>query len=162
MASARGVAANRKRDEAGPLWDRFWAQVDMSAGLLGCWEWTGAKSKKRGGTVRGHLLVGSRWKADEPRRYLLAHRVALCLAGEGVSEYGRPEHAAHRCNNRLCCNTYSHLYWATAAENREDRMRHAREIFVPRIIRTNTLGAAPWRVRLVEELERVGMEGVGL
>lgn len=160
MASARVVAANRRRGEISPLWDRFWAQVDMSGGLLACWEWTGARTKKRSGTQRGHLIVGSRWREGDRRRFLLAHRVALCLAGEGLSEYGRPEVAAHRCNNRLCCNTYSHLYWATHEENRQDRIRHEREIFVPRILRQ--LVPAGERAALILEIERAGMLGVGL
>jgi hypothetical protein len=98
------------------LWDRFWSKVDMSAGLLGCWPWQGARSVKRADTVRGHIK-----RRSGSNQTYLAHRLALCFAGVGEAEYDRPEYAAHRCHNRLCCNTYSHLYWATDGENREDR-----------------------------------------
>jgi len=102
-----------------PLWDRLWSQVDMSAGLTGCWPWTGGKSIKRHGKDRGIIREGGRGS-----RVLLVHRVALCFAGEGLREYDRAEQAGHRCGNRLCCNNYSHLYWATREENSMDRTEH--------------------------------------
>jgi hypothetical protein len=100
--------------------ERFWRQVDLSAGLLGCWPWRGACSRKASGHYRGLFQTGGRGSP-----LALAHRWALCLTGDGLEEYRqRPEHAAHRCNNRLCCNTYCHLYWATDEENRKDRQYH--------------------------------------
>lgn len=115
-----------------PLFERFWANVDMSGGLLACWPWMGARSRKRAGTQRGNFPVTIRYgNVPGRQRFLLAHRVALCLSEGGLEEYTRLEYAAHRCHNRLCCNTYAHLYWATDAENREDRRRYEAGVVDP-------------------------------
>lgn len=102
------------------LYDRFWSKVDMSGGLSACWPWTGAISTKRKGASRGILRAGN----ENNHRVVIAHRLALCYAGAGYEEYFRPHQAAHRCNNPICCNNYSHLYWATQAENQADRWNH--------------------------------------
>jgi len=114
------IAARRAKPLL-PLWDRFWANVDMRAGLTGCWMWRGALSTnhKRKKGARGTIQ-----EAGRGSRLLKAHRLALCFAGEGLEEYDRPEVAAHRCGNPLCCNNYSHLYWATQEENVWDRNFH--------------------------------------
>lgn len=105
-----------------PLWDRFWEKVDhLGRGLNDCWPWTGARSKKRAGTQRGHL------RGEEGRRgpHRHAHVVALALSTDGDfakvdPETGERLEVCHRCGNRLCCNP-RHLYWGTAEDNRRDR-----------------------------------------
>lgn len=104
----------------GPAYDRFWTKVDMSGGLSECWPWTGAISTKRKGANRGIFRIGP----EHDHRVVIAHRLALCYAGAGYEEYFRPQQAAHRCNNPICCNNYSHLYWATQRENQADRWNH--------------------------------------
>lgn len=120
-ARAAQLIEARRNTPIIPLWDRFWAKVDMSGGLTTCWPWTGAQTIKRKGKDWPRGVVQ---EAGRGSRILLAHRVALCFAGEGLREYGRPEQAAHRCGNRLCCNNYSHLYWGTRMENEADRKAH--------------------------------------
>lgn len=140
-----------------PLWDRFWANVDMRAGLTGCWPWRGTLStnhrRKKG--ARGTIQ-----EAGRGSRLLKAHRLALCFAGEGLGEYDRPEVAAHRCGNPLCCNSYSHLYWATPEENVEDRLFHeATDLCLVRysLQELNWWAAEPnARLEFLMELERIG------
>lgn len=119
----------RKARPLRPLWDRFWEKVDTTGGTEACWPWMGAISyTKRRRKHRGKFA--KRWGrgviqlAGRGSRTLKAHRLALCFTGEGLDEYGRPEHAAHICNNRLCCNPV-HLYWATEQQNFEDRYGRA-------------------------------------
>lgn len=150
------IAARRARPIL-PLWDRFWANVDMRAGLTGCWIWRGTLStnhrRKKG--ARGTIQ-----EAGRGSRLLKAHRLALCFAGEGLGEYDRPEVAAHRCGNPLCCNSYSHLYWATPEENVEDRLFHeATDLCLVRysLQELNWWAAEPnARLEFLMELERIG------
>lgn len=149
------IAARRAKPLL-PLWDRFWANVDMRAGLTGCWMWRGALSTnhKRKKGARGTIQ-----EAGRGSRLLKAHRLALCFAGEGLEEYGRPEVAAHRCGNPLCCNSYSHLYWATPGENVEDRFYHERRpvCFVRYEKYKGTWGdPSNPRHSFLAELERIG------
>lgn len=150
------IAARRARPIL-PLWDRFWANVDMRAGLTGCWPWRGTLStnhrRKKG--ARGTIQ-----EAGRGSRLLKAHRLALCFAGEGLGEYDRPEVAAHRCGNPLCCNSYSHLYWATPEENVADRLFHeATDLCLVRysLQELNWWAAEPnARLEFLMELERIG------
>lgn len=138
------IAARRARPVI-PLWDRFWAQVDMRAGLTGCWPWRGALSTnhKRKKGHRGVIQLGGRGS-----RVLKAHRLALCFAGEGLAEYDGDLVAAHRCGNRLCCNNYSHLYWATPEENVEDRLwEESRDLCV---IHISGLDLLPWEIETAQ------------
>jgi len=158
MPTPHAMIAARRAKPLLPLWDRFWAQVDMRAGLTGCWMWRGTLStnhKRRKG-ARGTIQ-----EAGRGSRLLKAHRLALCFAGEGLEEYGRPEVAAHRCGNPLCCNNYSHLYWATPEENVEDRLFHEA---TDRCLVTYSLQELHWgppeepnaRLEFLMELERIG------
>lgn len=149
------IAARRAKPIV-PLWDRFWSQVDMRAGITGCWPWRGARSTnhKRKKGDRGVIQLGSRGS-----RVLKAHRLALCFAGEGVGEYDCDLVAAHRCGNRLCCNNYSHLYWATPEENVEDRLwEESREVCVIHISGLDLLPYDDWTAQheFRELVERIG------
>ena len=106
-----------------PLWDRFWAKVDMGAGPDACWPWMGATSKKRRGTRRGHIR-----EAGKGSRMILAHVVALAWKSDGAFARWDPEtgerlDAGHLCHNRACCNP-SHLEWMTHQANVEARRAH--------------------------------------
>jgi len=151
------IAARRAKPLL-PLWGRFWVNVDMRAGLTGCWIWRGTLStnhrRKKG--ARGTIQ-----EAGRGSRLLKAHRLALCFAGAGLEEYDRPEVAAHRCGNPLCCNSYSHLYWATPAENVADRIEHELRTVCPLYISAQRL---KWYLQpemwehqaFIAELERIG------
>jgi len=91
---------------------RFWAKVDTSAGLLGCWPWQAAVNTHGYGVLR---VAG--------RRTALAHRYALELSigrsiGDGLG-------ALHTCDNPPCCNP-AHLYEGTPAQNTDDKMARGR------------------------------------
>ena len=119
--TGRGAMKGTKKPH-GPLWDRFWAKVDMSGGEDACWPWKGAKSKKRGTSRRGHIR-----EAGRGSRMRLAHVVALALVGDGSFEQYDPDsgvrlQACHSCHARWgdCCNP-KHLYWGSKADNEADR-----------------------------------------
>lgn len=112
----------------GPLRERFEAKVDRSGGPAACHPWLGAKSKKRGGTRRGHIQFGGRGTPQ-----VLAHVVALALkdAGEPLlysdlirfhPETGERLEACHSCSApQGNCMNPDHLYWGTPEQNRRDR-----------------------------------------
>ena len=116
-----------------PVSQRLAAMVDVSGGPDACHPFTGARSKKRNGTSRGHLRLAG---AGSPM--VLAHVVALALkdSGEPVlvsdlvryDDHGNRLYACHDCNARWgnCCNP-DHLYWGTRDENENDRRRARRE-----------------------------------
>lgn len=118
---------------ARPLPERFWEKVDTSHGPDACWLWTGARSAKRYGHVRGHLSFRP---GDGTARYLIAPRVALWLSTDPLAAsldgYLRPDapsplEACHCCpggEQPLCCNP-QHLYWGTRADNVSDRYHSA-------------------------------------
>lgn len=94
---------------------RFWAKVDMSAGLFGCWEWIG--SRPSGPRAYGRFFDGERVRD--------AHRVALEIA------LGRPLRpgmlACHACDNRWCVRVGpDHLYEGTRLDNAADAVRAGR------------------------------------
>lgn len=110
------------------FWPRFWAKTDQSGGLFACWPWRGAKSKKRGGSRRGHvcLTLGPPVHGRKNCRWVLAHVVALASKGDGEIEKYAPDgtrlEASHKCNAKWgdCCNP-AHLEWQHPDQNREDR-----------------------------------------
>lgn len=66
----------------------FWSRVDMSAGLFGCWEWTGGKSDTGYGAFE---LDG----AVNAHRFAYISRVGPIPAGLELD---------HLCRNRACVN----------------------------------------------------------
>lgn len=86
---------------------RFWAKVDTSAGLFGCWPWLASRNAHG----YGHFDGSS------------AHRFSLELA------LGRPlaagMFACHTCDNPPCCNP-GHLFEGTHQDNVDDRTKKGR------------------------------------
>ena len=84
--------------------EKFWARVDKSAGLFGCWPWTGYKDPEG----YGHLSYRSqRW---------LSTRLAWTLYH---GEIPKGMEVCHRCDNPPCCNPV-HLFLDTHAGNLND------------------------------------------
>jgi hypothetical protein len=86
----------------------FFSQVDLSAGVDGCWKWTGGKYGDYG---RWLLTI------EGKPRSIPAHRAALAIA------LGRPlcpcKIVCHRCDVCGCVNP-AHLYEGTDADNGRD------------------------------------------
>lgn len=101
------------------LIERFWAQVDTTAGPDGCWPWLGDTQERRGGRMVGRIFNHK----DAHPRVLKAHRVALAIKTGEMRE----EDACHSCDNPICCNP-RHLSWGRHSENMvEQAARHPPE-----------------------------------
>lgn len=94
-----------------PLALRFWPKVDRSAGLDGCWPWTGAandlgygmiqKGRRSEGKIRAH-----RWVFLQAHGYL-------------------PLVVMHECDNPPCCNPL-HLAGGDHLENAQEKVARRR------------------------------------
>jgi hypothetical protein len=92
--------------------ERFWARVDSSGGLWGCWPWMGARERNGYGQLGNRIL----------RKHLKAHRVAYELAVGPIPEGFL---VCHACDNPPCCNP-SHLFVGTGADNTHDMIAKGR------------------------------------
>ena len=124
------MSAPRKRGPAPrPLAERFWENVDRSAGPDGCWPWIKARMPS------GYGMIGI------GRRPALTHRVAWELAHAHPGD----AHVLHRCDNPPCCNP-AHLFLGTNSDNIADRVEKGR----------SPTGEDHWSRRAPERLSRAG------
>lgn len=92
--------------------ERFWANVDSSAGPEECWPWIASRA------ISGHGRFGSGIdKIWSSHRWLMAK-----LANEKLE---RSDFVCHKCDNPPCCNP-SHLYIGSAQDNIRDRESRGR------------------------------------
>lgn len=92
-------------------WDRFLKYVDTSRGPMGCWLWTGGKSRgARKSWINNNLWYGSFFVGKGVS--VRAHIFMAVACGFGVPG----EHRDHLCLNPLCVNPL-HLEPTSPAEN---------------------------------------------
>lgn len=96
----------------GSIEQRFWRTVDTSAGIDGCWLWTGYHNKQGYGQI-----------AYDGQRPRAAHRLSLILSGVDVP---RDKLVLHSCDNPPCVNP-AHLRIGTHADNRRDMYARDRQ-----------------------------------
>ncbi|KKN69830.1 hypothetical protein LCGC14_0436540 [marine sediment metagenome] len=92
----------------------FWAKVDKSAGVNGCWPWTAATYHDGYGML-GVLVGPGTWRAQR------AHRISL-LANGPISD---GMHILHSCDSPPCVNP-AHLREGTHQDNMADMAARGR------------------------------------
>lgn len=110
--------------------DRFWSNIDTSAGEHGCWPWTGCRDTR--GYGRFHVGVTR-------NSSMLAHRIAY-----GITHGTLPEAVCHKCDNPSCCNP-THLFGGTRAMNNHDmcdKRRHWAHVDPSRAVKGEDHGQA--------------------
>ena len=118
---------------------RFWSYVNRTPG---CWEWTGALSKRKRGDRRqrgagyGHFMVT--WKT-----ITMAHRYSWELA-HGPIPPGL--FVCHRCDNPKCVRP-DHLFLGTALDNTRDMIAKGRHAHGPALVAAVALGRERARAR---------------
>jgi hypothetical protein len=70
---------------------RFWARVDATSGVFGCWPWIGPRDSDGYGQVKRET------------RQIKAHRLAYELAIDPIPD---GLHVCHHCDNPSCCNPF--------------------------------------------------------
>ena len=122
------------------LESRYWPKVDMSAGLDGCWIWTGSVGKSGYGRINAGGHNGP---------ILHAHHVALDLAGRPLAPR---ELALHSCDNKVCVNP-AHL----SAGDHSRNIREAWESGLRDRERQRIYGATVRRKGLERARERLAL-----
>lgn len=98
--------------------DRFWSNVDKSAGDDGCWNWTRAKFHYGHGATT--VVCGKLAKQFH------AHRLAWAYVhNEPVADNRDGKFLLHSCDNPSCVNP-KHLRFGTQKENMQDRVDRGR------------------------------------
>lgn len=97
------------------LAERFWRQVDLSAGPDDCCPFMGARLRNGYGQFR----VGA--------ATAIASRVAWWLFSGASGLPGTAVHIRHTCDNPPCCNP-RHLIPGTAADNHRDMVERGRSL----------------------------------
>lgn len=112
----------------------FWNKVDQSAGIDGCWIWTGAKGtggygsfNLRGAAMKSHRVAWQFAYGEIPKG---SHHGTMCVL--------------HRCDNPACVNP-SHLFLGTHGDNMRDMVRKKRHA------QPNQKGEANRNAKLTEE-----------
>lgn len=105
------------------LWDRLWSKVAFPEGdmISQCWEWRGAKSKKRSRRLGVQYYRPVIQLAGRGSRVVLAARL-VCEWVHGPAPDGSYE-AGHTCpdgENELCVSPH-HLRWMTRLENEQHK-----------------------------------------
>jgi hypothetical protein len=101
-----------------PVEQRFWAKVDMSGGMLGCWPYLGAP--------RGPEGYGAFWLDG---RQQIASRVAYLLSNGPIAD---DVVVRHSCDNSQCCNPL-HLLAGSQVENIADKIIRRRQAVGSRV-----------------------------
>jgi hypothetical protein len=90
--------------------ERFWSQVDKSAGPDACWPWTGSRSDS------GYGSFGL------ARKQIGSHRQSYLLTFGPIPD---GLWVLHRCDNPPCCNP-AHLFLGTPGNNTQDALNKGR------------------------------------
>ena len=93
---------------------RFWSKVDKSAGVDGCWLWTGPTRTSGYGhfTVRRESFQAHRFAYDSVHSEAPLGSLLAC----------------HTCDTPLCCNP-AHIFPGTSKDNMRDAMAKGRFAF---------------------------------
>jgi len=91
--------------------ERYWAQVDTSAGPDACWPWTGSRDKN------GYGVFSTGSQHPLATRWGYTNRIGPIPDGHGI---------LHRCDNPPCQND-RHWFTGTQADNNADKMAKGRQ-----------------------------------
>jgi len=129
-----------------PREERFWAKVDVSAGLEACWPWTGKRDRDGYG-------IAAKWNNGLDAK---AHRVALMLTGTSVPS---DLVVMHSCHNPPCCNP-GHLRAGTPADNNGDKVRAGRSRHSAQARKNMAEARRQWWASLTPDRRRQQIESI--